>query len=76
MGSEMCIRDSYIDQKPSGIIMNSIYSLPDNVQRRNALIEKALEKNVIMIFSNELLIVKTRKDAEKIKKYFEYYVSC
>jgi sporadic carbohydrate cluster protein (TIGR04323 family) len=72
----MPILEHYIDQKPSGIIMNSIYSLPDNVQRRNALIEKALEKNVIMIFSNELLIVKTRKDAEKIKKYFEYYVSC
>jgi len=71
----MPILEHYIDQKPCGIIMNSIYSLPDSVQRRNAIIDKALEKNVIMIFANELLVIKKSKDAEKIKKYFEYYVA-
>ena len=71
----MPILEHYIDQKPCGIVMNSIYSLPDSVERRNALIDKALEKNVIMIFANELIVIKTKKDVEKIKKYFEYYVS-
>ena len=54
--------------------MNSIYSLPDSVERRNKLINKALDKDVVMIFANEFLVMKTIKDVEKIKKYFQYYI--
>ena len=54
--------------------MNSIYSLPDSVARRNELIDKALAKNVIIIFANELIVVKIKKDVEKIKEYFNYYI--
>ena len=70
----MPILEHYIDQKPCGVVMNSIYSLPDSVERRNKLIDKALEKNVIMIFANEFIVMKTDKDVEKIKEYFDYYI--
>ena len=70
----MPILEHYIDQQPSGIIMNSIYSLPDSVERRNKLIDKAIDKDVVMIFANEFLVMKTIKDVEKIKKYFQYYI--
>ena len=53
--------------------MNSIYSLPDEEQRRNELIEKALTNNVILVFANEFLIMKNRKDVDRIKEYFGYY---
>ena len=70
----MPILEHYIDQQPTGIVMNSIYSLPDSVARRNELIDKALAKNVIIIFANELIVVKIKKDVEKIKEYFNYYI--
>jgi len=69
----MPILEHYIGQKPCGIIMNSIYSLPDEEQRRNELIEKALTNNVILVFANEFLIMKNRKDVDRIKEYFGYY---
>lgn len=70
----MPILEHYIDQQPSGIIMNSIYSLPDSVERRNKLVNKAIDKDVVMVFANEFLVMKTIKDVEKIKKYFQYYI--
>jgi sporadic carbohydrate cluster protein (TIGR04323 family) len=67
------ILEHYIEQKPTGIVMNSIYSLPDDLDRRNFLLDKALDLGVIMIFATEVIVMKTEKDVAKIKKYFEYY---
>jgi|TARA_R110001592_G_scaffold212759_1_gene465262 sporadic carbohydrate cluster protein (TIGR04323 family) len=69
----MPILEHYLEQKPTGIVMNSIYSLPDDADRRNFILDKALELNVMMIFATEVIVMKTEKDIAKIKKYFEYY---
>tara|TARA_R110000796_G_scaffold230004_1_gene347495 strand:+ start:71 stop:1153 length:1083 start_codon:yes stop_codon:yes gene_type:complete len=69
----MPILEHYIEQKPTGIVMNSIYSLPDSLERRKFILEKALELNVILIFANELIAMQTAEDVARIKKYYEYY---
>ena len=70
----MPILEHYIEQKPTGMVMNSIYSLPDDPERRNFILDKALELNVIMIFATEVIVMKTEKDVARIKEYFEYYL--
>jgi len=67
------ILEHYIEQKPTGIVMNSIYSLPDDEDRRNFLLDKALNLGVMLIFATEVIVMKTRQDVAKIQKYFEFY---
>ena len=69
----MPILEHYIDQKPTGIVMNSIYSLPDDADRRNFLLDKALDLGVMLIFATEVIVMKDKQDVAKIKKYFEFY---
>lgn len=70
----MPILEHYIEQKPSGIIMNSIYSLPDDDKTRSSILMKAMNNDVALIFANELITALTAEDVNKIKKYFEYYL--
>ena len=48
--------------------MFSIYSLPDNKEKRNKLLQLFVNNNVEVHFVNENLILKDIKDLEKIKK--------
>lgn len=55
-----------------GIVICSIYCLPNNQERRVKLLESAVENNVELRFANELAVVKSKKDIEHIENIFEY----
>jgi sporadic carbohydrate cluster 2OG-Fe(II) oxygenase/sporadic carbohydrate cluster protein (TIGR04323 family) len=55
-----------------GIVLCSIYCLPDNKDRRLELLNLAIEKGVELHFANELTFLKNKKDISKIEKIFEY----
>jgi sporadic carbohydrate cluster protein (TIGR04323 family) len=63
---------SYIKEKPNGIVLLSIFSLPDNIERRNNILKLALENNVELHFANEYIVLKNYKDLQLIKKYIEF----
>ena len=64
----------YIEQNPYGIVLCSIYSLTDDVDRRDELLELALERGVQLHFANEYLSLKTKEDLTKIKTYLNFAV--
>ena len=56
------------NDKPDALLMFSIYSLPDNKEKRNKLLQLFVDNNVEVHFVNENLILKDINDLEKIKK--------
>lgn len=50
----------------NGIVLSSIYSLPDNC---DALLENAVFNNVTLYFANEHLTVKTLEDLDRVVMY-------
>jgi len=67
--------EHFIKERPDGIVMCSMYSLPDDVQRRTELLELALHLNVELHFANELCSLKTQRDLEKIQTYLNFAVA-
>jgi sporadic carbohydrate cluster 2OG-Fe(II) oxygenase/sporadic carbohydrate cluster protein (TIGR04323 family) len=55
-----------------GIVLCSIYCLPDDKKRRRELLQLAIDNNVELHFANELTFVRESKDIDKIKSIFEY----
>lgn len=68
------ILEDYIMQQPDGIVLASMYSLPDDVERRDYIMNLALENSVELHFANELCILQTRQDMLRIKTYLEWGV--
>ena len=66
--------EHFIKQKPYGIVLCSMYSLTDDKNRRNKILELALEKNVELHFANEFISLKKKSDLEKIQKYLSFAV--
>jgi sporadic carbohydrate cluster protein (TIGR04323 family) len=66
--------EHFIKQKPDGIVLCSIFSLPDDPERRTNLLELALTLKVELHFANELVSLKSTKDLEKIKTYLNFAV--
>lgn len=64
----------FIKQKLDLIVLNSMYSLTDDVKRRNELLQIAVDNNVELHFANEHTILKNSKDIEKINTYLEFAV--
>lgn len=64
----------FIKEKPDGIVLCSIFSLPDNASRRNELLELALTLGVELHFANELCSIQSVKDLEKIQTYINFAV--
>ena len=64
----------FIKQKPDLIILNSMYSLTDNIERRNELLQIAIDNNVELHFANEHTILRNLEDLEKIKEYLDFAV--
>lgn len=62
----------FIRQKPDGIVMLSIFSLPDKKKWRDTILNLALESGVELHFSNEYLVLRNRKDLELIQNYLEF----
>ena len=71
----MPILENCIQQKPQGIVMNSIYSLPEAEQRRKEILYLAQKLEVVMLFANEFIICQTSHDFATVEKYFEYYLA-
>jgi len=65
---EKFIKDYNID----GIVLCSIYSLPDNPCRRFEILKTAVENKVELHFANELCSVRNAVDIDHIQKIFEY----
>jgi sporadic carbohydrate cluster protein (TIGR04323 family) len=65
----------YIKERPDGIVLCSMYSLTDEVDRRNELLELALDQGVELHFANELTALKSKKDLDKIKTYLDFAVA-
>lgn len=73
LGHDWCPNlQSYIKEKPDGIVLLSIFSLPDSVEWRNIILELALHNKVELHFANEYITLKDRNDLELIKKYLEF----
>jgi sporadic carbohydrate cluster protein (TIGR04323 family) len=66
--------EHYIRQRPDGIVLCSMYSLTDDVTRRNELLELALDYGVELHFANELTALKTLQDLDRIKSYLDFAV--
>jgi sporadic carbohydrate cluster protein (TIGR04323 family) len=64
----------YIKEKPDGIVLCSMYSLPDDPDRRTELLELAVKLGVELHFANELCAVKSADDLEKIQTYLNFAV--
>jgi sporadic carbohydrate cluster protein (TIGR04323 family) len=65
----------YIKEQPDVIVLCSIYSMTDDVERRNEIFNLALEKGVELHFANELCSLKTEKDLNKIETYLNFAVA-
>jgi hypothetical protein len=51
-----------------------MYSLSDDVVRRNELLQLALDCGVELHFANELIALKTPQDLDRIKSYLDFAV--
>lgn len=67
--------EHYIKERPDGIAMCSMYSLPDDPVRCTELLELAVDLGVELHFANELCALKSRDDLEKIQTYLNFAVS-
>lgn len=66
--------EHYIKERPDGIVLCSMYSLTDDQNRRDELLQLALDYNVELHFANELCSLKTKLDMEKIQTYLNFAV--
>lgn len=66
--------EHYIKERPDGIVLCSMYSLTDDVERRSELLQTALDYGVELHFANELTSLKTKADLDKIETYLNFAV--
>jgi len=66
--------ENFIPLKFDGIMMLSIFALPDDKTRREFLCNLAVQHNKKLFFANEELCIETAEDIEKINEYYEYAV--
>jgi sporadic carbohydrate cluster protein (TIGR04323 family) len=66
------ILEDYIMQRPDGIVLASMYSLPDDIDRRDYIMNLALENKVELHFANELCTLQNHQDLTRIKTYMEW----
>ena len=64
----------FIKEQPDGIVLCSMYSLTDDVQRRSELLQLALDHGVELHFANESVSLKSKQDLEKIETYLNFAV--
>lgn len=64
----------FIKEKPDLIVLNSMYSLTDDVERRNELLQLAVDNGVELHFANEHISIKTKEDLKKVHTYLSFAV--
>lgn len=72
----MPILEHLIHQQVPGIVMTSIYSLPDDPQRRQHIMRLALESGVELHFANEYIQLTSQRDSDLIERYRTFAVAC
>lgn len=73
--SWMPVLEHTIKSKVPGIVMNSIYSLPDHIPTRQRLMKLALDLGVEMHFANEYLVLRSPKEFDLIERYRQFAVA-
>ena len=66
--------ENYIKQKPHGIVLCSMYSLTDDQNRRNEILNLAIENSVELHFANELCYIKNLEDWKQVNDYLNFAV--
>ena len=66
--------EHYIKERPDGIVLCSMYCLTDDIERRNEILNLALDLGVELHFANELVSLRSKKDLEKIETYLTFAV--
>jgi sporadic carbohydrate cluster protein (TIGR04323 family) len=66
--------EHYIKQRPDGVVMCSMYSLTDDVGRRDEILNLALDLGVELHFANELISLTSQEDLKKIQTYLNFAV--
>lgn len=61
-------------EKPAGIVMLSIHSLPNDKTTANDILHTALDNDVQLHFANELCSLKSQNDLERIETYLSFAV--
>lgn len=64
----------FIKEKPEGIVLCSIFSLPDDNDRRNEILQLALDLGVELHFANELCSIRSKADLDRIQTYINFAV--
>ena len=64
----------FIKEKPDGIVLCSMYAMTDNKERRNYILNLALDLGVELHFANESTSLKSKNDLEKLKTYLDFAV--
>ncbi len=68
----MPILEDLIVSEVDVIVMHSIYSLPDEIVRREYLINLALTNNITMWFANEEFCLSNESEKQKINTYLNF----
>lgn len=66
--------EHYIKERPDGIVLCSIHSLTDDRDRRNELLQLALDRGVELHFANESVTLKSQHDLDRIQTYLDFAV--
>ena len=61
-----------VEHRNSNIVMYSIFSLPEEEEERNRMLELAFQKGLILHFTNENLALASKEDLETIKTYLAF----
>jgi len=64
----------YINEKPDGIVLCSMYGMTDDKERRLEIFNSAIEKGVELHFAHELTVIRTKEDIEKVETYLNFAV--
>ena len=64
----------YIQERPDGIVLLSIFALPDKKEWRDHILNLALEYGVELHFANEYLVLSSRTDLSLIQDYLEFAI--
>ena len=64
--------EHFIKQRPTGIVLCSMFSLCDDKQRRDELLHLALDLGVELHFANEFCSLQTADDLTRIQTYIDW----
>lgn len=61
-----------LDKNINGIVLCSVYCLPDNPFKRHRLIQNAIENNIKIAFANEDFVLENKEDFSLVNNWFTF----